>query len=434
MRNHANLPLRACPPRNNKGSPSFMRLMSSNRAWTYRKELLLGACIALSGAFLLLTSFPHSHSAVLFSKDTALRIESNRRFFEKLSVRQDHLFVCIHRLELFLPHDFPDEHLNSTSIIIPSISRFKGRLILAVTVFNQRTIWTQFSTPYKVAVGFVWLNEKFEPLGPLELLSRPGCTSFVSCYFDFGSDVRSIVAGDELFIITDYRDQMETIRLRWTKVHMPNDFTFQLRPFFDSDVIIDIDSAHKAASQNQKNWTPFFLDSVLYFVFSVIPEHRVLKPDYEGFGVQVETTACTRTNFQWPYGEVRGSTQAVLIKEGFLTFFHSSTRNSFHANNVSYFTGAYVFSARPPFQILLITPSPLTHSSFYGHDNLAYLYWAPPGYFDYIIAPYGLIVEDGEILLSFGNNLDNFVARLDQQAFINSMVSVSQSGSCKQQW
>ena len=69
------------------------------------------------------------------------------------------------------------------------------------------------------------------------------------------------------------------------------------------------------------------------------------------------------TNFCWNFGKVRGGTPAVRIGNHYIGFFHSSTY--VHARNVkTYFIGAYMFSAEPPFRVTAMSKFPIVGRNF----------------------------------------------------------------------
>jgi hypothetical protein len=54
-------------------------------------------------------------------------------------------------------------------------------------------------------------------------------------------------------------------------------------------------------------------------------------------------------NFCWNYGELRGGTEAKLVGDEYLAFFHS--QGTVHSRfSMTYWMGAYTFSREPPFR------------------------------------------------------------------------------------
>lgn len=106
-----------------------------------------------------------------------------------------------------------------------------------------------------------------------------------------------------------------------------------------------------------KNWMYFESDGKLYAVYSIDP-HVVVRID----GDKIEEVARTEPNLVrkfWWYGEPRGGSCPWNIgNDEFLTFFQSHYIPYGFYRRV-YVLGAYVFSAKPPFQIKRITRMPL---------------------------------------------------------------------------
>ena len=84
------------------------------------------------------------------------------------------------------------------------------------------------------------------------------------------------------------------------------------------------------------------------------------------------------------WGKIRGGTPALLLPDGsaYLTFFHS--RGMVHAHKINtYFMGAYLFAAKPPFGIIYMSSEPIVTPSFYNADYAGWSYRRC----DYIVYP-----------------------------------------------
>lgn len=100
------------------------------------------------------------------------------------------------------------------------------------------------------------------------------------------------------------------------------------------------------AGKPEKNWTWFEHDDVLHYVYSISPH------------VVVSTIAqMAQVKIPWQYGEPRGGTPPVRVGDEYISFFHSSL--PWQPPKRRYFMGAYTFSAKPPFEPLRSTRSPL---------------------------------------------------------------------------
>lgn len=78
-------------------------------------------------------------------------------------------------------------------------------------------------------------------------------------------------------------------------------------------------------SLQQKNWIPFEWQNDLYFIYSITP-HEILSPNLKnGVCFSLYKTA---SSFPWPYGSLRGSSNAQLVDGEYLAFFHSSLNSA----------------------------------------------------------------------------------------------------------
>lgn len=129
-----------------------------------------------------------------------------------------------------------------------------------------------------------------------------------------------------------------------------------------------------------------------------------------------------RTIF-WNYGEARGGTPSVLIETiyglRYLTIFHSQKRHSDPAI-LTYFFGAYIFEAVPPFAITHITPEPIIPNAFYNETNG----WAFKA-IDYILFPMGLVVIDDVIFMSTGrNDKSGWMLKMNKTGLVEDMIPI----------
>eukprot|EP01039_Chlorochromonas_danica_P002792 gene2791-3046_t len=156
-------------------------------------------------------------------------------------------------------------------------------------------------------------------------------------------------------------------------------------------------------------------ESSLLFVYSIHP-HRIVSlaanatlhhhlllhhPDYyQDTAHTVFLTAIEDASFRWPWGELRGGSQAVAVDdEHYLAVFHSS--GALHGPHIhSYVMGAYLFERKPPFAIKKITREPIMTDVFL---NKSLTGWAYKGS-DFIQFPVGLAVEKDFFFVSYGRN------------------------------
>jgi len=198
-----------------------------------------------------------------------------------------------------------------------------------------------------------------------------------------------------------------------------------------------ISIAHESGVRHQKNWSPFYYKHPtsglygLYFIYTSIP-HRIVSvnesvysltgsnstldnEDGLMFGKKIHAnTVCLTNNSQihWTYGEVRGGTQAELVslnKGGgggvdddmrYLTFFHSSCTHTPHTS--TYFLGAYLFEAHPPFAITHFSKEPIIDFVMYN-ETFGWCY--KTGHPDFSIMPLTFVVRDRSLILAWAKNV-----------------------------
>lgn len=123
----------------------------------------------------------------------------------------------------------------------------------------------------------------------------------------------------------------------------------------------------------QKNWVPFLYNDTIYFIQRINPMHvlrvdsSVDPTDWANSDLRMKiVSAADIVTIPWNYGEIRGGTNAILIDDFYLAFFHSRHYLPYNGNRITYFMGAYTFSCRPPFTLLSISPQPIIHETLYS--------------------------------------------------------------------
>lgn len=105
--------------------------------------------------------------------------------------------------------------------------------------------------------------------------------------------------------------------------------------------------------RTEKNWTFFEHENKIMSVYQVHP-HII----FEMNGSEYVTKHETAFNINWVYGIPRGGTSPIKInKDQYLSFFHSSIDT--RSRERQYYIGAYIFSAKPPFEPLFISKEPI---------------------------------------------------------------------------
>lgn len=216
--------------------------------------------------------------------------------------------------------------------------------------------------------------------------------------------------------------------------------TFQLSPPVALEITKEINEEELSV---EKNWSPFDYQGSLYFIYRFMPFIVIKVGSFNssiniGTMELVSTTHClTRAHAtlagdganlptghvhahhglrQWEYGTVRGGTPALLVRdEYYLTFFHSKKAIQQELGvkrPETYFMGAYIFSAHPPFRVLRISRVPIALDEFYDGQ------WCQSPPIDYVVypmsfyfsTPAGELIESSRadntsvIVLSMGRN------------------------------
>lgn len=103
----------------------------------------------------------------------------------------------------------------------------------------------------------------------------------------------------------------------------------------------------------EKNWLWFEHDGQPHFIYQTEP-HIVCSVK----GGKVDEEFKTYASLGWTLGSIRGGTPPIRVGEHYLSFFHSSMpwkRLPRYGVRRMYFAGAYLFEAKPPFQIVAAT-------------------------------------------------------------------------------
>jgi predicted GH43/DUF377 family glycosyl hydrolase len=190
--------------------------------------------------------------------------------------------------------------------------------------------------------------------------------------------------------------------------------------------------------KDEKNWSPFLHQSDtrtrrLFLVESIVPL-SVLEPKWDetihegpkaGL-VPIEVVSSSTIDYDvsfWNHGGLRGGTNAVLIDDSYyLALFHSSATIPGDGIFKSYFMGAYTFSKSMPFELMGVSALPFMDQDLYQGS------YAEIGnrYYDYVVFPMTLMVEDEDtLLLSFGaQDRYGMLGRLNLQKVLRTLVPV----------
>lgn len=266
-------------------------------------------------------------------------------------------------------------------------------------------------------IGLVTLDKNFNPTGRMQLLNTRSMAPMQSAN---SADPRLLWVGEDLYVV--YSDTLNmdgtnfNVRM-WVGKLIEHNGTFTMEAperiaRFPDNKFVSI----------EKNWIPFSYEDQLLFAYHVMP-HRILRPFLDG-SERCEHVCSTKLVSQWQWGELRGGTPGIKLKElngDYLAIFHSCLPAiSLHSDgktSLHYFMGAYRFSGEPPFAITHMSKVPIVGKGFYHGKQYDY-YWRPVQ----AVFPAGL-VEDGEYLwLAYGRqDHELWVAKIDTKKLLESL-------------
>jgi len=319
-----------------------------------------------------------------------------------------------------LEENIPDFVLETKRIVIPSfpyafnpsLIRWEGNLLLCFRVIPNRR------DPFTSQLGLVWLDEHFEPTSPAQLLPLRDPDAKIPCRAEDG---RLIQVGQRLYLV--YSDcNASQISKGGFRMYVA-ELTHVDGQFVVSDTICLAQFPGETKQCREKNWTPLDHQGNLLLAYRLNPL-LVLSPDLdEGSATLVSTS---QEDVTWDWGEIRGSTPALMLNGQYLTFFHSSlelaTSHSFNEKIPHYFMGALTFSPEPPFALQKISPEPVVAEGFY-EGQFYRPYWRRTR----VIFPCGFIYDEDFIWVAYGReDHEMWVVKLDKKGLLGSLVSPEQ--------
>ncbi len=290
----------------------------------------------------------------------------------------------------------------------PSIIRWEdGRLLLS---FRARDPITRSSH----LIGFIFLDENFEPQGNPTLLTIYGDRPL---RISKAQDPRLIKSGKHFYIA--YNNILNDSDLEARRM-ITSRLKYKEGKFFINSPEYILSFAGDSKNWIEKNWAPFDYKGNLCFSYSLNP-HRVFKLSKNRTSCQ--TLALTQANIDWKWGELRGGTPSILDGDEYLGFFHTFINMKSEQSNGEkishYFMGAYRFSSTPPFGLTYISPEPIIGHTFYAPSN--YPTWKPLR----AIFPGGFIFNHDYIWVVYGRqDHECWVVKLNKQELMNSLTSV----------
>ena len=257
----------------------------------------------------------------------------------------------------------------------PSIVSWRGEWLLSFRVEHPTT-----SISY---TGLIWLDRDFQPLGEPQIL------------WDLPSeDGRLFTRGEQLFLC--FNDRWE---------HFRKIFVAELQLEGDIFALGSCRRLSFLAKRVEKNWSPFIWNGRICFVYSISP----FQPVEMTKDVLCQVIPAHTPPIRWPWGMLRGGTQAIPISDrDYITFFHSSISNE---EQVRYFMGAMTFSSGPLFSITGMSKRPIIGEGFYSDDKKRQ-----------IIYPAGVVMEGDFFYLSYGkDDHEVWIAKLDRQKLLDQL-------------
>jgi len=291
----------------------------------------------------------------------------------------------------------------------PSIVRWKDEFLLSFRIRDPLT-----NSTYRI--GLVQLDKNFNVQGPVSEIMMPRISPNQLVR---EQDPRLIVIGEKLFMV--YNTSINGISVKETRRVFVGEVLFDNDQFFIGSIEGPLSFPGEKEMRQEKNWVPFEYNGELLFAYSLDP-HRILKPIF-GSNACIDYSS-SRVPIKWDYGPLRGGTQAYLIGDRYLSFFHSS-KSITRPNGEKltyYFMGAYTFSAEPPFEIMEVSPHPIVGPDFYVGPP--YKTWKPLR----VVFPCGFVFDDQYIWVACGKqDHEIWIYKLDRNGLLGSLVPVNKN-------
>jgi hypothetical protein len=302
--------------------------------------------------------------------------------------------------------------------INPCITKWQGRLLLATGLS-----WGQAGANHKAAtntIEFRWVNNSAYPFhteGPYlgihnEIEELPSMI--------IGQDPRIVVLNDPDRFHIYFTNQFEKIaRMGMAEVAV-NRSTGTVEVVKSCFTIHPMHEPHNP----QKNWSPFLYGSEVLLIQSINPFVVMKVATQEGNKMTAFKESGTEAlPLQWPYGDIRGGTNAVYLpdKKVYFSFFHSAGHVPGNFMK-TYVIGAYTFSPTPPFRLLSMSPFPIMPEQFYNGP------WYPIKQrgIDYCLFPLSIFIEGEDTIVMSAGHQDNvgYILKFGLQEVLDTLVPV----------
>jgi predicted GH43/DUF377 family glycosyl hydrolase len=288
----------------------------------------------------------------------------------------------------------------------PSLIPYKGGYLLSFRFISRCP--EKFKNNFRVDVSFVGvarLDKNFKVYEKtVQLLN---IISYSSQFSLTAEDARLLNVGNRIFIFFNDLPLLQT----------PGKVAMYFGELIEEQGMFILKGPAKLlnypyAIQIEKNWSPFASADKLYVIYSGQP-WVILEVDLNtGYCQEI-----TRTDLAWNWnlGEIRGGTPAYLVKDTFLTFFHSSFPAK-TSKGRAYVMGAYTFDKDPPFSVRTMIPRPLGDLTDYTQDNSSK-----------VVFPGGMVVQDNFIHVAWGKaDKQIFITTFDREKLLASMEPCSE--------
>lgn len=300
--------------------------------------------------------------------------------------------------------------------INPAIVKWQGRLLFA-TGLSWGFAGSKHKPPTNT-LEFRWLNDSHFPYyTETPYLGIDNEVEELSSMI-IGQDPRIVVLDDPDRFQVYYTNQFEKIARMGMAEVMVNRTTNTVQVvkyFYTIHPTMDWKSP-------QKNWSPFVYRNEVLLIQSINP-FVVVKTSAHEDGktlVAYHESTSEALNIHWTYGELRGGTNAIFVKDinAYLAFFHSA--GHVPGNNMkTYVMGAYTFSADAPFRLLSMSPYAIMPGRFYNGPWHGMKQRA----IDYCLFPLAIFQDNDDLVLSAGfQDSRGYLMRMKLQHLLDTLV------------
>lgn len=312
--------------------------------------------------------------------------------------------------------DFLYDVVKISNCYNPSITKWKERYLIACRSNNG----------YGGPISFGWLDNttfslahEYNYLGIGPELTKINTLS--------GEDYRIYTINDDKVLISyTFYPQKRFAQMRHAELIINN--KTNTIDIINDEFLVPFNSTEKFLAVHEKNWCPFQYKDKILFLKHIDPMITISVTDsrdiheYEGYfsyrplsrHYQFFSLA-NKVDLKWDYGEIHGGTTARRINsDSYLAFFHSKDKLP-NSSLITYFFGAFLFDASPPFRIKAFSRAPIVKREFYEGK---WSHWL--NYVDYIVFPMSYII--------LNDNFDYNNCEVECQKNITLLISIGTQG------